>query len=155
MTPFEKAGYTKDTKFKVLRDSNACFSKGDIVTLAEDDGFRCPWFKTEDGNVGRLWLPNTCRWELELYVEESTLSVFFKSIPFMVLFSISLYFAISYSINDLNYGQISNEFLKLNAGIWLIFIISVTIGVIGVLLVKLWFSFMKTLELFKIMIKGK
>ena len=57
MTPFEKAGYTKDTKFKVLRDSNACFSKGDIVTLAEDDGFRCPWFKTEDGRESCSLLP--------------------------------------------------------------------------------------------------
>ena len=73
MTPFEKAGYTKDTKFRVLN----CFGtleKGDIVTLDEDDGTVAPKFKTEDGRRDWLYLPNTAEdvgveEELEVYEE--------------------------------------------------------------------------------------
>ena len=57
MTPFEKAGYTKDTKFRVIKD---CYSlkKGDIVTLYEDDGTLSPKFRTYDGRCYWLYLPN-------------------------------------------------------------------------------------------------
>ena len=57
MTPFEKAGYTKDTKFKVLRDLFR-LKKGDIVTLKEVKGSSLLWFKTEDGRNRRMYLPN-------------------------------------------------------------------------------------------------
>ena len=57
MTPFEKAGYTKETKFKVLRD-DCIFNKGDIVTLDLDNDCTFPWFKTEDGKVHCVYLPN-------------------------------------------------------------------------------------------------
>ena len=72
LTPFEKAGYTKDTKFRVLRDM-WYFNKGDIVTLHKDNGTDCPSFKTEDGWQDLCWLPNTvdvteCG-ELEVYEE--------------------------------------------------------------------------------------
>ena len=69
LTPFEKAGYTKDAKFKVLGNWGS-LKKGDIVTLDEDDGTICPRFKTEDGRCGSMWLPNMapkgCREELEV-----------------------------------------------------------------------------------------
>ena len=72
MTPFEKAGYTKDTKFKALRDLFR-LKKGDIVTLYEDDGSYRPSFKNEDGEWNWLWLPNTVsefyEEELEVYEE--------------------------------------------------------------------------------------
>ena len=56
MTPFEKAGYTKDTKFRVLRDYRR-FKKGDIVTLCEDYGSICPRFETKEGSLGSMYLP--------------------------------------------------------------------------------------------------
>jgi hypothetical protein len=40
-TPFQNAGYTKDTKFKVLNDFGI-FKVGDIAVLGEDDGSVCP-----------------------------------------------------------------------------------------------------------------
>ena len=73
LTPFEKAGYTKDTKFKVLRDWGS-LKKGDIVTLKEDNGEDFPWFKTEEGRPQWCWLPNMAPnrivEQLEVYVEE-------------------------------------------------------------------------------------
>ena len=72
MTPFEEAGYTKETKFRVLRDWGN-LKKGDIVTLGLDDGTECPWFKTEDGRRAWCWLPNMaqegCEERLEVYEE--------------------------------------------------------------------------------------
>ena len=72
LTPFEAAGYTKETKFKVLRD-RGILSKGDIVTLLIDDGSLCLWFKTEDGRLGWSCLPNMApkgsREHLEVYEE--------------------------------------------------------------------------------------
>jgi hypothetical protein len=47
MTPFEKAGYTKDTKFKVLRDF-FIFTEGEIISLRRDDGTSMPFFWKED-----------------------------------------------------------------------------------------------------------
>jgi len=43
MTPFEKAGYTKDTKFRVLHGGYV-FKRGDIVKLSYDDGSNFPRF---------------------------------------------------------------------------------------------------------------
>lgn len=40
-TPFQNAGYTKDTRFKVLNDYGI-FKVGDIAVLGEDDGTCCP-----------------------------------------------------------------------------------------------------------------
>ena len=73
LTPFERAGYTKETKFKVLRD-DCTFDKGDIVALGEDEGSECIIFKTEDGRWNWLYLPNmTPKYrheELEVHEEE-------------------------------------------------------------------------------------
>ena len=73
MTPFEKAGYSKYTKFRVLGNVLS-FKKDDIVTLEHDNGRYCPWFKTEDGRKIRLCLPNMApegfEEELEVYEEE-------------------------------------------------------------------------------------
>ena len=71
MTSFEKAGYAKDTKFRVLVDYWS-FKEGDIVTLYEDDGNYLLRFKTEDGRNRRMWLPNMAPdgyEELEVYEE--------------------------------------------------------------------------------------
>ena len=75
MSPFEKAGYTKHTKFKVLRDYGS-FKVGDIVTLVLDDGTICPRFITKGGNkvMEYMYLPNAAapqgfKEELEVYEE--------------------------------------------------------------------------------------
>ena len=72
LTPFEKAGYTRNTQFRVLRDYWN-FKQGDVVTLHIDDGTLAPCFKTEDDRRGCMWIPNTvdvveCE-ELEVYEE--------------------------------------------------------------------------------------
>jgi len=57
-TPFQNAGYTKDTKFKLLHDDGG-FLEGEIVILDGDDGTELPYFKSMDGsNRGCLYLPN-------------------------------------------------------------------------------------------------
>ena len=66
LTPFEKAGYTKNTTFKVLV-STLDFDKGDIVSLAEDGGDDELLFKTKCGKKGYLYLPFTDRGEIEVY----------------------------------------------------------------------------------------
>lgn len=43
MTPFEAAGYTKDTVFRVCAADEA-FPLGTLVKLEEDDGSECPLF---------------------------------------------------------------------------------------------------------------
>ncbi len=48
MTPFEKAGYTKDSKFRVMRDTFH-FVEGDTVWLDWDDGSNYPMFT--DGKI--------------------------------------------------------------------------------------------------------
>ena len=73
-TPFEQAGYTKDTKFKLLMDYNS-YKKGDIVTLHRDDGSDCPMFTDGKGNYHYVYLPNmrpTGDQRMEVYVEEAT-----------------------------------------------------------------------------------
>ena len=74
LTPFERAGYTKETKFKVLVN-NCGLRVGDIVTLNKDDGSVCPLFQTKDGRWCYTFLPNTaprsCDEELEVYEEDN------------------------------------------------------------------------------------
>ena len=79
MTPFEEAGYTKDTEFKILRDS-LHLKKGGIVTLKSDDGNYAPFFIDEKGSEGRMWLPGEASKrelpeDLEVYVEAPALNV--------------------------------------------------------------------------------
>ena len=73
MTPFEEAGYTEDTKFKVIRDRGV-LRVGDIVTLDLDDGTEWPYFKIEDGISEGCWLPNMTPLDkledLEVYEED-------------------------------------------------------------------------------------
>ena len=44
-TPFEAAGYTKNTIFRVL-DNWGNFKKGDLVKIAKDDGTYSPYFRS-------------------------------------------------------------------------------------------------------------
>lgn len=71
-TPFEQAGYTKETKFKVL-EAQYGFRKGEIVTLDWDDQSSCPRFKSEGGNTAFIFFSTTVghKTGLEVYVEES------------------------------------------------------------------------------------
>lgn len=71
-TPFENAGYTKDTKFKVLKDFGN-LTEGDIVTLEEDDNSYSPYFRNEGGDVDEMYLPGS-EWgkELEVYEDQSS-----------------------------------------------------------------------------------
>ncbi len=67
MTPFEKAGYTKDSKFKTLVPYGN-LPKGTVVTLhTDDDGSFCPYFKTLCGNPQEYAYRLN---ELELIVEQ-------------------------------------------------------------------------------------
>lgn len=51
LTPFQKAGYTKDTKFRVLACNGEEYGipKGSVVRLDFDDGSVCPLFR-KDGH---------------------------------------------------------------------------------------------------------
>ncbi len=70
MTPFEKAGYTKDSKFRVMRDAFH-FVEGDTVWLYYDDGSHCPMF-TDGKSKEWCMLPDeiTYNHKLELIVED-------------------------------------------------------------------------------------
>lgn len=48
MTPFEAAGYTKDTVFRVCTDYED-FDLGTLVKLEKDDGTACPLFGSDTG----------------------------------------------------------------------------------------------------------
>lgn len=64
-TPFQNAGYTKDTKFKVISDCGI-FKAGDIAVLGEDDGTSCPamillgteFDQTDDETFRYMYLPS-------------------------------------------------------------------------------------------------
>lgn len=70
MTPFQKAGFTKDTKFRCLC-SYGDLRKGVIVTLNKDDGTDCPEFIDENGNKEYMILPDLAFADLEVYTEMS------------------------------------------------------------------------------------
>lgn len=60
-TPFQKAGYTKDTKFKVITGCGG-LREGDIVRLKYDDGGNAPQFINEATNgLSFMWLPGMNR----------------------------------------------------------------------------------------------
>ena len=66
-TPFENAGYTKDTKFKVLTNPvGGEFRAGDVVWLKSDDGSHCPIFTNGNGADTYLCLPTTGHQYLEV-----------------------------------------------------------------------------------------
>ena len=69
MTPFEKAGYTEVTNFRVLEDYYY-FKKDEIVTLCKDDGTRCPFFKSGSGFRASMWIPDQKYSKLEVYEDE-------------------------------------------------------------------------------------
>ncbi len=71
LTPFEKAGYTKDTKFRVVTDIYGGTSKGNVVWLARDDGTNCPIFTNGISN-SCFWLPCADEGGVELEVIEDT-----------------------------------------------------------------------------------
>lgn len=84
MTPFEAAGYTKDSKFKVILPYNE-FKVGDTVVLSKDDGTDNPAFSLEsDSSVWEfMFLPNAegCTKELELIVEQEVSSNVYPNPP--------------------------------------------------------------------------
>ena len=77
MTPFEKAGYTKDTKFKTLVRS-CDLPKGTIVILYKDDSTSCPFFQTVCGSkINYAYY----LYELELIVEQGVNSTNYPNPP--------------------------------------------------------------------------
>ena len=60
MTPFQAAGYTKDSKFKVLAIGGASYSPfkvGDVISLCYDDGSSSPKFVNQEGIKDYFLLP--------------------------------------------------------------------------------------------------
>jgi hypothetical protein len=47
MTQFTDLGYYEGDMFKVVRDHHNNY--GEVVTLSEDDGTHCPYFRTQKG----------------------------------------------------------------------------------------------------------
>ena len=87
MTPFEAAGYTDTTKFRVLKERGE-LKKDDIVALDYDDSSVCPWFKTEEGKRSYICLPNMAPEggpeELEVYEEpKKQKQIEYKFYPFV------------------------------------------------------------------------
>lgn len=77
-SPFKKAGYTKKTKFKVLKAQYGV-NKGDIVTLHWDDGSNCPEFINTNGDTAYLFFKTKTGEDgydsdLEVYTEDSKTS---------------------------------------------------------------------------------
>lgn len=66
-TPFKRAGYTKDSKFRVT-SSYGDFEKGDVVILRKDDGTHSPQFVLV--NDPDIWEFMDLDDELELIVEQ-------------------------------------------------------------------------------------
>jgi len=66
-TPFEKAGYTKDSKFKVT-SSYGDFEEGNVVILRKDDGTHSPQFVLVDDPD--VWEFMDLDDEVELIVED-------------------------------------------------------------------------------------
>lgn len=69
-TPFEKAGYTKDTKFRVLACNGEEYGipKGSVVRLDFDDGSACPAFvKLTGGDYMYYYLPGATYNHLEVF----------------------------------------------------------------------------------------
>lgn len=85
-TPFEKAGYTKDNKFKTLVTRGNTLA-GVIVQLQEDDGSHCPFFEAVDvGERLCFWLPTEGdkrgdEEELELIVEQEVSNASYPNPP--------------------------------------------------------------------------
>ena len=51
MTPFERLGYTREDKFRVVTDNvdNSSFTVRDIIYLLDDDDTTMPMFYTKEG----------------------------------------------------------------------------------------------------------
>ncbi|AHX01165.1 hypothetical protein M316_0100 [Nitrincola phage 1M3-16] len=68
MTPCEELGYKVGDKFVIVADTEYHYSKGDIVTLDEDDGTNMPYFKVKDS-----WCSSRIHlFEVEKIEKEST-----------------------------------------------------------------------------------
>jgi len=85
-TPFEKAGYTKGSKFKTLV-ARCNTVAGAIVQLQEDDGSHSPFFEAVDvGERLCFWLPTEGdkrgeEEELELIVEQEVSNASYPNPP--------------------------------------------------------------------------
>lgn len=74
MTPFEKAGYTKDSKFRVTKCESSIikFKVDDILSIVSDDESVCPRFVNQEGYSNFFVLPESLeeRFKSELIVEQ-------------------------------------------------------------------------------------
>lgn len=85
-TPFEQAGYTKDTEFRVI-SSGAHFNAGDVVKLKYDDTSTSPCFVNEKTRKsGYMYLPghgldDSLVYHLEVYSENPVQLLTTQSAP--------------------------------------------------------------------------
>ena len=85
-TPFEQAGYTKDTEFRVIANVEH-FNAGDIVRLKYDDNSASPLFVNErTGKEAYMYLPghgldDSQVYHLEVYSENPVQSPVNQSAP--------------------------------------------------------------------------
>ena len=85
-TPFEQAGYTEDTKFRVI-SGGAHFNAGDVVKLAYDDNSTSPRFVNEKtGKKAYMYLPehdldDSQVYHLEVYSENAVQPLTTQSAP--------------------------------------------------------------------------
>ena len=85
-TPFEQAGYTKDTEFRVI-SSGAHFNAGDVVKLKYDDTSTSPCFVNEKTRKsGYMYLPghglnDSLVYHLEVYSENAVQPLTTQSAP--------------------------------------------------------------------------
>jgi len=78
-TPFEKAGYTRDSKFRVtIRECD--FKEGDVVILRKDDGTHSPQFMLV--NDPDVWDYMNLGEEVELIVEQEVSNASYPNPPY-------------------------------------------------------------------------
>ncbi len=85
MTPFEKAGYTKDSKFRVTKCESSIikFKVGDILSIVSDDESVCPKFVNQEGYSNFFVLPESLeeRFKSELIVEQEVSNNIYPNPP--------------------------------------------------------------------------
>jgi hypothetical protein len=106
ITPFEKAGFNSNTKFKVL-DPHGAHSLGTLVWLFEDDASFSPEFIDEDGITDYYCIPEEGddKFDLEVYTEAPSEGVKYDSEkPRMDLLIKNLALAVEEVVKVLTYG---------------------------------------------------
>lgn len=85
MTPFEKAGYTKDSKFRVTKCESGIikFKVGDILSIVSNEESVSPKFVNQEGYSNFFVLPESLeeRFKSELIVEQEVSNNIYPNPP--------------------------------------------------------------------------